>query len=228
MIEGKKIMAVIPARGGSKEVPRKNLRALAGKPLIAWTIEEAHKSQYLDRIILSSEDAGIIKVAEEWGCEVPFVRPVELARDDTPGIEPVIHAIKAIREFYDYVVLLQPTSPLRTAGDIDDCIRYCVRQGAPSCVSVTLANKHPYWMYCLDKDQILRPLMAPGHSDARRQDLPPVYVINGAIYIAKTDYLIKEKSFISNDTLAYIMPAERSWDIDNETDFLLCSLLKSR
>ncbi len=114
MIAGKTVLAIIPARGGSKGVPRKNIRLLAGKPLIVWTIDEAKKSKYIDRFILSSEDDEIIKIAREYGCEVPFKRPIELAQDDTPGIEPVIHAINTLEDKYDYVVLLQPTSPLRT------------------------------------------------------------------------------------------------------------------
>nr|HPK54819.1 acylneuraminate cytidylyltransferase family protein [Smithellaceae bacterium] len=117
MIQGKTVLAIIPARGGSKGIPRKNITNLAGKPLIAWTIEEAKKSKYIDRLILSSEDNEIIQVAKEWGCEVPFIRPRELAEDDTLGIEPVLHALNTIKKKYDYVVLLQPTSPLRSVDD---------------------------------------------------------------------------------------------------------------
>ncbi|MEH2097772.1 acylneuraminate cytidylyltransferase family protein, partial [Nostoc sp.] len=121
MIHGKKVLAIIPARGGSKAVPRKNIREIGGKPLIAWTIEEAKKSQYIDRLILSSEDDEIISIAQKWGCEIAFKRPVELAQDDTPGIAPVLHALNQL-PIYDYVVLLQPTSPLRQVIDIDGCI----------------------------------------------------------------------------------------------------------
>jgi len=227
MIAGQKILGIIPARGGSKTIPRKNVKVLAGKPLIAWTIEAAQKSQYLDRLILSSEDAEIIAVAREWGCEVPFVRPIELAQDDTPGIEPVIHAINNIGEKFDYIVLLQPTSPLRTVKDIDDCIRYCIQEDAQVCVSVCAADKNPYWMHTLDERQRLCPLMQKGYSIERRQDLPPVYAENGAIYVAQTDYLLKAKHFITKETLAYIMPAARSWDIDTAMDFLYCDLIKT-
>ena len=226
MIDGKKILGIIPARGGSKAIPRKNLKLLAGKPLIAWTIEEAKKSQYLDRIILSSEDVEIIETATALGCETPFVRPSELARDDTPGIEPVIHALNCIGEHYDYVVLLQPTSPLRTTDDIDGCIRYCVQEGALVCVSVSLTDKHPCWMHTLDERHRLHPLLQTGQSIERRQDLPPIYIENGAVYVAETNFLLHEKNFITTETLAYIMPPERSWDIDNEADFHYCSLLK--
>lgn len=226
MIDHKKVLGIIPARGGSKGIPRKNLKLLAGKPLIAWTIEEAKKSHCLDRLILSSEDVEIIETATAWGCEAPFVRPVELAGDNTPGIEPVIHALNQLDEHYDYVVLLQPTSPLRTTEDIDGCICYCVQEGAPACVSVSLTDKHPYWMHTIDEYHRLRPLLQTSQIIRRRQDLPPIYIENGAVFMAQTDFLLKERSFTTDETLAYIMPPERSWDIDNESDFFYCSLLK--
>jgi len=225
MLADQSIIGIIPARGGSKGLPRKNLKMLAGKPLIAWTIEAARQSLYLDRVILSSEDAEIIEVAKKWQCEVPFVRPAKLAGDDTTGIEPVLHAIGAIVEHYDYLVLLQPTSPLRSTCDIDDCIHYCISQGAPVCVSVSEVNKSPYWMYTLDEDKKLSPLFPTDRSHMCRQNLPSAYIPNGAIYIARTDYLLREKGFITKETLAFTMPAERSVDIDNELDLLLCSLL---
>jgi len=228
MINGQKILAIIPARGGSKSVPRKNIKILAGKPLLAWSIEEANKSQYIDRLVLSSEDAEIISIAREWGCEVPFIRPADLARDETPGVTPVLHAIHAIEGQYDYIVLLQPTSPLRTVDDIDACIRYCIQEGAPVCVSVCAVDVSPYWMYTFNEHNRLTPLMQSKSLIERRQNLPPVYKLNGAVYVARTDYLLKEKHFITDETIAYIMPDERSWDIDNEIDFLICALLKSK
>ncbi|NPV89922.1 MAG: acylneuraminate cytidylyltransferase family protein [Firmicutes bacterium] len=228
MIEGRRVLGVIPARGGSKGIARKNLKPLAGQPLIAWTIEEASRSQYLDRLILSSEDPEIIKEAKKRGCEAPFVRPAELAADETPGIEPVLHAINAIEERFDYIVLLQPTSPLRTTEDIDGCIEYCLRMGAPVCVSVCESRESPYWMHTLDQHHRLRPLLPAGQSYQRRQDLPLVYVENGAVYVAQTDYLLKTRGFMTSDTLAYIMPRDRSIDIDNEIDFFICTLLKRR
>ncbi len=226
MINNNKVLGIIPARGGSKGIPRKNIKLLAGKPLIAWTIEEAKKSQYLDRLILSSEDTEIITTAKSWGCEAPFVRPAELARDDTPGIEPVIHALHQLDEHYDYIVLLQPTSPLRTVEDIDCCIRYCLQEAAPACISVSLTDKHPYWMHTIDEHQRLHPLLPTAQSIQRRQDLPPIYIENGAVYVAQKDFILNMKSFTTEETLAYIMPSERSCDIDNESDFYYCSLLK--
>lgn len=218
-----KILAVIPARGGSKGVPRKNIKELAGKPLIAWTIEEAKKSKYIDRLILSSEDDEIINVAKHFGCEVPFKRPIELAEDDTPGINPVIHAIMQCPG-YDYVVLLQPTSPLRTVEDIDGCIEKIVSNEAPFCVSVTEPEKSPYWMYTLEKDK-MKPLLPQDKLIARRQELPKSFALNGAVYVAEINKLLKEKSFLTKETVAYIMSQERSFDIDTIIDFKICESL---
>ena len=225
MISGKSILAIIPARGGSKGLPRKNIREVGGKPLIAWTIEEAKKSKYIDRLILSSEDEEIIKIAKTWDCEVPFVRPIELAQDDTPGIEPVLHAIKAIPEKYDYVVLLQPTSPLRKVEDIDGCIELCIQNNAPACVSVTEPDKNPYWMFTIDKKGQLNPFVVAARLITRRQDLPKVYALNGAVCVAKRDWLEKNKNFISEETMAYMMDEERSLDIDSESNLNYCDFI---
>lgn len=217
MIGNKKILAVIPARGGSKGVKNKNIRDLAGQPLIAWTIIEAKKSKYIDRLILSSEDPHIIEVAKKYGCEVPFVRPMELAQDNTPGIDPVLHAIQEIPG-YDYVLLLQPTSPLRTVDDIDACLEKCDQAQAPACVSFKEAEESPYWMYHLEVEDRIAPLLTHEPNFVRRQDLPIVYLINGAIYVANTAWLRHKKTFISNETLGFVMSLKNSIDIDSELD----------
>lgn len=227
MIAGKTVLAVIPARGGSKGVPRKNIRDLGGKPLIAWTIEAARGSRYIDRLVLSSEDAEIIKVAREWGCDVPFVRPDELAQDDTPGIEPVMHALSCLPG-YDYVVLLQPTSPLRTHKDIDSCIEACVSSAADACVSVTEPDKSPYWMYTVDTRGKMSPLIKTGESILRRQDLPKAYALNGAVYVAATAPLAGSRSFLTENTVAYTMPKLSSIDIDTEADLFIAEALLTR
>ncbi|KOS66678.1 acylneuraminate cytidylyltransferase [Lysinibacillus contaminans] len=218
-----KILAVIPARGGSKAVPRKNIKDLAGKPLIAWTIEEAKKSKYIDRVILSSEDDEIIEVAKKYGCEVPFKRPLELAQDDTPGIEPVLHALEQCPG-YDYVVLLQPTSPLRTVGDIDGCIEKLLTSGEDFCVSVTESDKSPYWMYKIENDKMV-PLLKQEKRIVRRQELPKVYALNGAVYVGKVKKLVQRKSFIDASTKAYVMKFSNSLDIDTELDLLFANII---
>jgi CMP-N,N'-diacetyllegionaminic acid synthase len=224
MIAGKSVLAIIPARGGSKGVPRKNIRDMAGKPLIAWTIEEARKSQYIDRLIVSSEDTEIINVARKWGCEVPFTRPAELARDETPGIEPVIHALTVLPR-YNYVVLLQATSPFRSVEDIDGCIEQCIRQDAAACVSITESDKSPYWMYTLDTTHHMEPLISNLGDNVRRQDLPQIFSLNGAVYVAKVSELLRSRSFITPGTVGYRMPKDRSLDIDTEQDFRICEIL---
>ena len=183
MFEDKKILAIIPARGGSKGVPRKNIRELCGKPLIAWTIAEAAKSRYIDRCIISTEDDEIAMIAKKWGGEVPFMRPIELAQDGTPGIDPVLHAISKLPE-YDYVVLLQATSPMRTVEDIDGCIEKCLNEGAESCVSVVEADNSPYWMYTFEDKDIIKPVLTITEEQSyQRQKLPKVYQLNGALYV---------------------------------------------
>jgi CMP-N,N'-diacetyllegionaminic acid synthase len=224
MIRGKTVLAIIPARGGSKGVPRKNIRELAGKPLIAWTIEAAKQSAYIDRLIVSTDDWEIAEVAKRYGCEVPFLRPRELAKDDTPGIAPILHALETLPS-YDLVVLLQPTSPLRTTADIDGCIEKCVSKQANACVSVTVADKTPYWMYLLSSSDTLEPVIPGGQTVLRRQDAAPVYVLNGAVYVACADWLVQSKSFLEKETIGYVMPVERSIDIDNELDFYLAETI---
>ena len=199
-------------------MPRKNIRKVAGKPLIAYTIEVALNSRYLDKIIVSSEDEEILSVAKELGAEV-LVRPSQLAQDNTPGIEPVLHAV-SVCTGYDYVVLLQPTSPLRTTQDIEAAIDQCMSHKTPSCVSVCESQETPHWMYTFGPDMKLAPLM-PGYTRTRRQDLPPAYLLNGAVYVAEIEWLVLSRSFISEQTVAYVMPVDRSLDIDTENDLQL-------
>lgn len=225
MIENKTVLAIIPARGGSKGVPRKNIRDVAGKPLIAWTIEEAKKSKYIDRIIVSTDDQKIADVAVQWGGEVPFLRPAELARDDSPGIAPVIHIITTSGFTYDLVVLLQPTSPLRTVEDIDGAIALLLNRNANACVSVVEPDKSPYWMYSVDGAGHLVPLLEGDYNC--RQDIPPVYALNGAVYVAEVSWLLKNQGFVNDETLAYVMPKERSIDIDTETDLAISTIILS-
>ena len=229
MYKGNKILGIIPARGGSKGIIRKNLRPLAGKPLLAWTVEAAQKSQLLDRVILSSEDDEIIALARDLNLDVPFKRPAELARDDTPGIAPVLHALKTLQsENYNHVVLLQPTSPLREADDIDAAIRLCIDQAAPACVSVCEAPHPPWWMFRLDAQTRLIPLLDQEALPARRQDAPRAFQLNGAVYVAQVDWLLEQQGFIGPDTRAYTMPAAKSLDIDEEADLLFAEILLNR
>lgn len=217
MIDGLKVLAVIPARGGSKGVPRKNVRLLGGKPLIAWTIDAARESGTIDRIIISTDDREIAATAVAWGGEVPFMRPAELARDDAPGDAPFRHAAGQMPGF-DIAVLLQPTSPLRNAADIDGCVALAVKTGRPV-ASVTESSKHPAWMFTLEGG-VMSPVVPDLAQATRRQDLPPVYALNGAVYVMKMSNLGEGQPLVSSDTAAYVMPPERSVDVDAEIDFI--------
>lgn len=226
MYKDKRILCTINARGGSKGIPGKNIRELCGLPLIAWSIREARCSAYLDRIIVSSDDEGILAVARAHGAETPFVRPAELARDDTPGVDPVLHAVEALRpEAYDYVVLLQPTSPLRSVADIDGCIAACLDQAWPCLISVTEAEKSPYYMFQMDEGGRMSPVIAQERFHTRRQDLPKIYAPNGAVYVARCDWLAQTRSYLTPATRGYAMPRERSWDVDELLDFEICELI---
>jgi N-acylneuraminate cytidylyltransferase len=227
MIGNRSVLAIVPARGGSKGVPGKNIRPLAGKPLIAWTIDEARKSHLIDRLVASSDDEGILSVARQHGCETPFVRPSELARDDTPGVLPVLHAIDALPGF-DIVVLLQPTSPLRAVADIDDCLRL-VAGARPSVVTVTESAKNPYWMYRLGPEDRLQPILQNQEVVIRRQDAATTYALNGAVYAVAVDWLCAGRVLVeSGVTVGLRMPSERSIDIDNELDFAWAEFLIDR
>lgn len=213
-----KLLAIIPARGGSKGIPRKNIKPLYGKPLIGWSIDAAKKSKFVERVVVSTEDDEIAKIACELGAETPFMRPQGLAEDDTPGIAPVLHAIENLTEF-DWVVLLQPTSPLRTAEDIDGIVRFCIDKKAPSAVSVCEVCKHPYWMFLRDELERLQPMFPQEVESLQRQDLPQAYVLNGALYLARIDWLKEYKKFIRPETLGYVMSQHSSTDIDSTLDW---------
>lgn len=221
------ILGLIPARGGSKGVPYKNIKPLNSKPLIAYTIEHARKSKYLTRLMVSTDSEDIARAAMQYGAQVPFLRPKELAQDNTPGIDVVLHALEWLeaKEGYspDAIVLLQPTSPFRTAEDIDNAIAIYIEQKPLSLVSVCVADDNPYWMMRID-DGILMPLM--GHIDhTRRQDLPKAYKLNGAIYISSPAVLKERRTFFTEHTIPYIMPRERSLDIDDMLDFHIAEYL---
>ncbi len=223
------ILAIIPARGGSKGVPRKNIRILSGKPLIAWTIETALACLLLDRVIVSTEDQEIAEIARTHGAEVPFLRPESLAKDDTPGLEPVIHALLWLEENQayrpDYVLLLQPTSPLRISQDIKRAIEKLKSSNSEAIISVTPVKHHPYWTKRLTDDGKLKDFLLVDHP-LLRQDLPPAYALNGAIYLATRDVVLQQHSFYAqNNTNGYVMPPERSLDIDSSWDFEVADLI---
>ncbi len=223
------VLAVIPARGGSKSIPNKNIVDVGGKPLIAWTIEESQKSRFIERLIVSTDSQRIAEIASEYGAEVPFERPEELAADDTPGIEPIIHAAIWLEEnagyCSEYVMCLSPTTPLRSAFDIDATIKMIRNQHADAVVSVVLAKHHPNWMKVIDSQGFMSSYIGDDILIDRRQDLPDVYALNGAIYLARREVLLENKNWYTNKTCTYLMPEERSIDIDTPWDLKLARLI---
>ena len=227
-----RVLGLITARGGSKGIPGKNLRLVAGRPLIAWTLEAARASRRLDRIVLSTDDPEIAEVGRQVGAEVPFLRPAKLANDRSPVIDASLHALQWLEKMENYIpmygMLLQPTSPLRTAEDIDAAIGLAEKQNADAVVSVTSVDRHPYLLKVMDENGRLAPFMKPEFAGSRRQDLPPVVGLNGAIYLVRRTVLRELKTWCPAGALAYIMPAERSLDVDTPWDLRLADLLLGR
>ena len=225
------IIGLICARGGSQGVPRKNIRLLAGKPLIAHSIEFALASKMIDRTIVSTEDEEIAKIARDYGAEVPFMRPVELAQDHSSSIAVVEHAISWLGEHEKkipgYVMLLQPTSPFRTDTDIDEVVKISREHKRAAVVSLTESCCHPFLTKRILENGSLVDFSdeSSKQSDLSRQRLPRAYKINGSIYLNSCESLLHDKTFFPKETFAYIMPKERSIDIDTEYDFYLAELI---
>ena len=223
-----KVLGVITARGGSKGIPGKNLRLLGGKPLLAHTVEAVNDCA-LDRVIVSTEDAAIAAAARSMGCDVPFMRPAELARDETPHLPVIQHAVQWLRVEAGYepdvVLILQPTSPLRSAIDIAGALRMLELSDADSVVSVSEVSPHAHPMRMLRvDDQNHATLFATGEPVRkrvnRRQDMPKAWVMNGAIYACRTAVLFDaEPSLYGDRVVAFPMPAERSISIDDFEDW---------
>jgi N-acylneuraminate cytidylyltransferase/CMP-N,N'-diacetyllegionaminic acid synthase len=221
MINNKTILAIIPARGGSKGIPHKNIKNLKEKPLIAWTIKESLKSKYIDKLVVSTEDKEIAEISKKYGAEIPFLRPAGLALDSTPGIDPILHAIKWFKNRncnFDYVMCLQCTSPFRTYAQIDEAIENLFRKDADSIVSVCKSEITPYWMKKIENGK-LKDFLDEDVFYARRQDAPKAYRLNGAIYMAKTQLLLNIKNWYTENTMPYVMDEISSIDIDNILDF---------
>lgn len=225
MIEGCSVLAVIPARAGSKGLPGKNLRLLGGRPLIDWTVGAALGSSILDRVILSTDNEEIMAHGGAIGCDIPFRRPEELATDTARTIHVLHHLLEHIDGSYDYIVQLQPTSPFRTSDDIDSAIRLCLESDAAACVSVCPVERSPHWIFSLREDRRMQPIMPLPEKLSRRQDMPPYYELNGAVYVGRTDWIRQQDGFLSDQTVAYVMSRERSLDIDSEVDLNLAEIL---
>lgn len=231
MYNNTQIVALIPARGGSKGVPGKNIKLFLGKPLIAWTIEQALASRYLDRIIVSTDDNKIAEISKQYGAEVPFMRPGVLATDRANSIDVVLHAIEWLEKntvAAELMMLLQPTSPLRTCEDIDGAIDLLFERNAQAVISVCEVEHHPYWTNILPPDGCMRDFLRPEVEKRNRQELPTFYRLNGAVYLGYREYITRQAGFFGSQTYAFVMPQYRSIDIDSEVDFKLGESIMSR
>ena len=222
-------VVVIPARGGSKTLPGKNIRLIAGKPLLAWSVEAALASTQFGRVIVSTDDPQIADVARHAGADVPYLRPAALAQDHSSTLSVVLHMLDWLEQNGDnlpeWVMVLQPTSPLRTADDIRNAVDMTRNSGAPSVVSVTEAIPHPYLAGQIRADGVLSGVPALEMEDSRRQNFPAMYALNGAIYYNRSQNMRAERKIIAADTHAYVMPPERSLDVDTPSDFRLAELI---
>lgn len=227
-----KTLAIIPARGGSKGVPGKNIKMLAGKPLIAWTIETAFAADCLDRVVVSTDAPEIRDICVRYGAEAPFLRPKAIAEDDTSDLPVYQHALQWLEDHEGYrpeiIVWLRPTAPLRTASDIEGAVERLVADSPDWVRSVCEVEHHPFWMYRLDGLTMLPFQDGIDIRDyCRRQLLPPVYRINGAVDVAWRKTIAEEKLYCGR-LEAYVMPASRSIDIDTEMDFVLAETILER
>lgn len=217
-------IALIPARGGSKGIPRKNIKLFNEKPLIYWSIKAAFQSDFIDRVIVSTEDQEIAEIAKSFSAEVPFLRPKELAMDESLGIDPVIHALEELPNVDD-LLLLQPTSPLRMASHINEIFNLRNKFSSDSAVSISLSRK-PF-IYKLNEKSQVKPF-SKKVKPLPRQKLKDLYNLNGALYLSKRESILRHKSFISNSTIGYIMAEEFSIDIDTQLDWEFAEFLMSK
>ncbi|MCL1139591.1 cytidylyltransferase domain-containing protein [Shewanella pneumatophori] len=219
MFNQNKVLAIIPARGGSKRLPNKNLMMLVDKPLISWTIEAALLSQYIDRVIVSTDSYDIKQISESYGADVPFIRPPELAADDSSSSEVILHVLQKLDVQYDVVVMLQPTSPMRSFMHIDESLETMLNNQADGIVSVTPCEHSPLWAGTLSSDGSLTDFLDV-NANRRSQELPNFYRLNGAIFCYKVENLILNNGInYKNNIFPYFMDRYSSVDIDTKDDF---------
>lgn len=222
MIDGKKVLAWIPARGGSKGIKNKNIKNLNGKPLISYTIQAALSCSYVDKVLVSTDSAEIASIANMYGADTPFLRPSYLATDTSKTIDAVMHTLHFFKDSgssYDIFCLLQPTSPLRTSEDIERSLELFVDNSFRSLVSVNEARSHPVMMRKIDKSGRLLHLVSK-NSTVRRQELEKIYEVNGSIYINLCSEINKGTSFNDNE-IPFVMATEHAIDIDTNEDFII-------
>lgn len=218
-------LGLIPARGGSKGIPRKNIKLFNNKPLIYWSIKTALESAYIDKVVVSTDDEEIADIARSLSAEVPFFRPRELSEDNSLGIDTVLHALENLNNIND-VLLLQPTSPLRRTLDIDEIFKIRSEYNSESAVSLTLANKHIDLFFKMNSRKIISPFSI-SQKMLPRQQYPDYFTLNGALYLSTRESIFRNRSFITSSTVGYIMPQEFSIDIDTPFDWEIAEDRKS-
>ena len=228
----KKILGIILARGGSKGIKDKNIVKFGNKPLIKWTFDAAKKSKKISKLILSTDSKKIASLARKNKIEVPFLRPKKFASDKSKSIDAIEHAINFFKKqkvFFDYIVLLEPTSPLRTTLDINKSINLIIKNKADSLVSICRVDEiNPSFLF-KKKNKRLQPLEKKISNHLRRQDVDPIYFLEGTIYISKTNVLFKKRSFCHSNTIGFEVPKWKSLEIDDKTDLEIGkSILKQR
>lgn len=229
MIENKKVLAIIPARGGSKGIPKKNIKAVSGKPMINYTIEAAKECDYIDKVIVSTDDEEIAEISMKEGAIVPFLRPDELATDDAELIDVVMHAIEFYErkaERYDIIVLLQPTSPLRTSEDLQKALEYYMRKGEKSLLSISEVSEHPVIMRQFNGENELEK-MVEEDGDGNPPESKKYYKVNGAIFINSMSEL-SEKTRFEDNVMGYVLSKEHGIDIDAPEDVVVAEYYLSQ
>ena len=220
----KKYIAIIPARGGSKRLPKKNILKLAGKELITWTIKAALECKNISKTLITSDDQDILDISSFYNVEL-IKRPSFLAQDTSSSIDAIIHALEDYKD-YEYTILLQPTSPLRSSKNIKEAIKLLEEKNADAIVSVSLCEHSPLWTNTLDENRSFDNFLDKSLENVRSQDLNEYFRLNGAIYICKTKKLLEEKNFYLKENIyAYVMKKEESIDIDDEYDFIIAQSL---
>jgi N-acylneuraminate cytidylyltransferase/CMP-N,N'-diacetyllegionaminic acid synthase len=234
MIERKKVLAVIPARGGSKGIPKKNIVPFCGKPLIEWTIIEALKSKYIDKLIVSTDSTEIAEVARNLGAEIPFMRPNELSTDESDSVSSITHTIHQISEMdenkYDFVILLEPTSPLREVADIDGALEELVLNPlAESIVGIARAeSQNPAFLLRKNETGYLEPYESNSKSFVRRQEIAEYYYLEGTVYISLVGSLLERNTFYHDKTIGYLVPKWKATEIDDYDDLAIAEALFMR
>lgn len=226
MYKNKTFLGIVPARGGSKGLPGKNIKELCGKPLIAWSIESGLKSKYLDEVIVTTDSKDIANIAKQYGASVPFLRPDVLANDTATSFDAIKHTIEfyknEMKKEFDYIVLLEPTSPLREARDIDIAIEQLFNSNADSIVGICKTeDQNPAFLVFKNEKDFISGYENHDMKVLRRQDIKDVYFFEGTIYISKTDVLLNKKTFYHENTIGYVVPKYKSLEIDDIDDFIM-------